>query len=67
MKIIIEIKDDKNIRTDYIKDTIEALLIEKEEIDKANITLYWEKKNIYVKKMKAKNTYKIYFGVSNEN
>lgn len=62
MKIILDLKDDKNIRTDYIKDTIEALLIEKEEMDKNNITLYWEKKNIYVHKMKAKNTYKILFG-----
>ena len=45
---------------------IEALLYEKEEIDKANITLYWEKKNIYVCKMKKKNTYKILFGEKND-
>ena len=26
------------------------------------VSLYWEKKNIYVCKMKKKNTYKILFG-----
>ena len=59
IKLVFDSED--SIRTDYVKDTIEALLYEKEELDK-NITLYWEKKNIYVCKMKNKNTYKILFG-----
>lgn len=63
MKIILEFKhkDINNIRTDWIENTINALFDEKEEIDK-DITLYWEKKDIYVRKMKAKDTYKILFG-----
>ena len=59
IKLVFDSED--NIRTDYVKVTIEALLYEKEELDK-NITLYWEKKDIYVCKMKAKDTYKILFG-----
>ena len=59
IKLVFDSED--SIRTDYVKDTIEALLYEKEELDK-NISLYWEKKNIYVCKMKKKNTYKILFG-----
>jgi len=63
MKIILEFKhkDINDIRTDWIENTINVLFNEKEELDK-NITLYWEKKDIYVRKMKAKNTYKILFG-----
>ena len=59
IKLVFDSED--SIRTDYVKDTIEALLYEKDELDK-NISLYWEKKNIYVCKMKKKNTYKILFG-----
>ncbi len=49
MKIILEFKhkDINDIRVDYIEDTVNTLLLEKEELDK-NITLYWEKKDIYV-------------------
>ena len=65
LEIRLVFDSEDNIRTDYVKDTIEALLYEKEEIDK-NITLYWEKKNIYVCKMKKKNTYKILFGEKND-
>lgn len=64
IKLVFDSED--SIRTDYVKDTIEALLYRKEEIDKANITLYWEKKNIYVCKMRNKNTYKILFGEKND-
>ena len=67
MKIILEFKhkDINDIRTDWIENTINVLFDEKEEIDK-DITLYWEKKDIYVCKMKAKDTYKILFGDRNE-
>ena len=63
MKIILEFKhkDINDTRTDWIENTINVLFDEKEELDK-NITLYWEKKDIYVCKMKAKDTYKILFG-----
>lgn len=63
MKIILEFKhkDIDDIRTDWIENTINVLFDEKEELDK-NITLYWENKDIYVCKMKAKDTYKILFG-----
>lgn len=63
MKIILEFKhkDINDIRTDWIENTINVLFDEKEELDK-NSTLYWEKKDIYVYKMKSKNTYKILFG-----
>ena len=63
MKIILEFKhkDINDIRTDWIENTINVLFDEKEELDK-NITLYWENKDIYVCKMKAKDTYKILFG-----
>lgn len=46
---------------DFIQKAINALLNEKEELEK-DITLYWENNNIYVKKMKPKDTYRIYFG-----
>ena len=65
LEIRLVFDSEDNIRTDYVKDTIEALLYEKEELDK-NISLYWEKKNIYVCKMKKKNTYKILFGEKND-
>lgn len=67
MKIILEFKhkDINDIRTDWIENTINVLFNEKEELDK-DITLYWEKKDIYVCKMKAKDTYKILFGDINE-
>ena len=63
MKIILEFKqkDINDMRTDWIENTINVLFDEKDELDK-NITLYWEKKDIYVCKMKAKDTYKILFG-----
>ena len=61
LEIRLVFDSEDNIRTDYVKDTIEALLYEKDELDK-NISLYWEKKNIYVCKRKKKNTYKILFG-----
>lgn len=63
MKIILEFKhkDINDIRTDWIENTINVLFDEKDELDK-NSTLYWEKKDIYVCKMKAKDTYKILFG-----
>lgn len=66
MKIILEFKhkDINDIRTDWIENTINVLFDEKEELDK-NITLYWENKDIYVCKMKAKDTYKILFGDRN--
>lgn len=67
MKIILEFKHKNvnDIRVDYIEDVIKALLLEKEEIDRNNVVLYWEKKNIYVRKMKPKDTYKILFGDGN--
>lgn len=46
MKIILEFKHKNvnDIRVDYIEDVIKALLLEKEEIDRNNVVLYWEKK-----------------------
>ena len=61
MKITLEFKKEDLIRMDFIEKAINALLNEKEELKKG-ITLYWENNNIYVKKMKPKDTYKIYFG-----
>ena len=61
MKITLEFKKEDLIRMDFIEKAINALLNEKEELEKG-ITLYWENNNIYVKKMKPKDTYKIYFG-----
>lgn len=48
MKIILEFKHKNvnDIRVDYIEDVIKALLLEKEEIDRNNVVLYWEKKHI---------------------
>lgn len=61
MKITLQFKKEDLIRMDFIEKAINALLNEKEELEK-DITLYWENHNIYVKKMKPKDTYKIYFG-----
>ena len=61
MKITLEFKREDLIRMDFIQKAINALLSEKEELEKG-ITLYWENNNIYVKKMKPKDTYRIYFG-----
>ena len=61
MKITLEFKKEDLIRMDFIEKAISALLNEKEELEK-DITLYWENHNIYVKKMKPKDTYRIYFG-----
>ena len=61
MKITLEFKKEDLIRMDFIEKAINALLNEKEELEK-DITLYWENHNIYVKKMKPKDTYRIYFG-----
>ena len=61
MKITLEFKKEDLIRMDFIEKAINALLDEKEELEK-DITLYWENHNIYVKKMKPKDTYRIYFG-----
>lgn len=61
MKITLKFKTEDLVRMDFIQKAIYALLDEKEELEKG-ITLYWENNNIYVKKMKPKGTYKIYFG-----
>ena len=61
MKITLQFKKEDLIRMDFIEKAINALLNEKEELEK-DITLYWENHNIYVKKMKPKDTYRIYFG-----
>ena len=62
LKINLVFNNEDNIRTDWIQDVIDVLLVEKEEIDKANVTIYWEKKNIYIRKLGGNNTYKILFG-----
>ena len=62
VKITMEFAYEDLIDTSNINKAINGLLDEKEEIDTSNTTLYWENQNIYVKKMKAKNDYKIQFG-----
>ena len=62
VKITMEFVHEDLIDTSNINKAIYGLLDEKEEIDNSDITLYWENQNIYVKKMKAKNDYKIQFG-----
>ena len=62
VKITMEFIREDLIDTALITKAIDGLMDEKEEIDNSNITLYWENQNIYVKKMKAKNDYKIQFG-----
>jgi hypothetical protein len=61
IKINLVFETETQIREDYIVDTIRTLLYEKDEIDNSNITLYWENKNIYVKRLNN-GAYKIYFG-----
>ena len=62
VKITLEFAHEDLIDLALITKAINGLLDEKEEIDTSNTTLYWENQNIYVKKMKAKNDYKIQFG-----
>ena len=62
VKITLEFAHEDLIDTALITKAVNGLLDEKEEIDNSDITLYWENQNIYVKKMKAKNDYKIQFG-----
>lgn len=62
VKITLEFVHEDLIDTALITKAINGLLDEKEEIDNSDITLYWENQNIYVKKMKTKNDYKIQFG-----
>lgn len=62
VKITMEFVHEDLIDTALITKAINGILDEKEEIDNSDITLYWENQNIYVKKMKAKNDYKIQFG-----
>ena len=62
VKITLEFVHEDLIDTALITKAINGLMYEKEEIDNSDITLYWENQNIYVKKMKAKNDYKIQFG-----
>ena len=62
VKITLEFANNELIDLALIAKAINGLLDEKEEIDNSDITLYWENQNIYVKKMKAKNDYKIQFG-----
>ena len=61
MKITLEFKKEDLIRMDFIEKAINALVNEKEELENG-ITLHWENNNIYVEKMKPKDTYRIYFG-----
>ena len=62
VKITMEFVHEDLIDTALITKAINGLMDEKEEIDNSDITLYWENQNIYVKKMKANNDYKIQFG-----
>ena len=62
VKITLEFAHEDLIDTALITKAINGLMDEKEEIDNSDITLYWENQNIYVKKMKANNDYKIQFG-----
>ena len=62
VKITLEFAHEDLIDTALITKAVNGLLDEKEEIDNSDITLYWENQNTYVKKMKAKNDYKIQFG-----
>ena len=62
VKITLEFAHEDLIDLALITKAINGLLDEKEEIDNSDITLYWENQNIYVKKMKTKNDYKIQFG-----
>ena len=62
VKITLEFAHEDLIDTALITKAVNGLMAEKEEIDNSDITLYWENQNIYVKKMKDKNDYKIQFG-----
>lgn len=62
VKITLEFVHEDLVDLALITKAINGLMDEKEEIDNSDITLYWENQNIYVKKMKAKNDYKIQFG-----
>lgn len=62
VKITMEFVHEDLIDLALITKAVNGLMHEKEEIDNSDITLYWENQNIYVKKMKAKNDYKIQFG-----
>mgnify|MGYP003535580662 CR=1 FL=1 len=62
VKITLEFAHEDLIDLALITKAINGLMHEKEEIDNSDITLYWENQNIYVKKMKTKNDYKIQFG-----
>ena len=62
VKITMEFAHEGLIDLALITKAINGLMYEKDEIDKYDATLYWENQNIYVKKMKAKNDYKIQFG-----
>ena len=62
VKITLEFAHEDLIDLALITKAVNGLMYEKEEIDNTDITLYWENQNIYVKKMKAKNDYKIQFG-----
>ena len=62
VKITLEFAHEDLIDTTLITKAINGLMYEKEEIDNSGITLYCKNQNIYVKKMKTKNDYKIQFG-----
>ena len=62
VKITLEFSHEDLIDLALITKAINGLMYEKEEIDNTELYLYWENQNIYVKKMKAKNDYKIQFG-----
>lgn len=62
VKITLEFVHEDLIDSALITKAIDGLMDGKEEIDNSDITLYWENQNIYVKKMKTKNDYKIQFG-----
>ena len=62
VKITMEFVHEDLIDIALITKAINGLMHEKDEIDNSDITLYWENQNIYAKKMKAKNDYKIQFG-----
>ena len=62
VKITLEFAHEGLIDLALIAKAINGLMHDKDEIDNSDITLYWENQNIYVKKMRDKNDYKIQFG-----
>lgn len=62
LTITLEFDSIDVVRVDFVQKAIYALLDEKEDIDKNDITLHWENHNIYVKKTKSKDSYKVHFG-----